>query len=175
MIDWIKNIINEYPEFWKNYLSKFDIKTNRYVVLSIETDGFDTQNCNILSIGAVSIIDNNILINDSFEIAINNSENNEIEQFINYINNSILIGYHINSDIEIINIALEKMKCGRLKNEAFDVEIMHQRLVLSNEKRFDIDELFKIYSISKPERYFMSNEAFSIAMLFLKLKARLKL
>ena len=34
MLDWLKIIHKEYPEFWKLYLSKFEKKSNRYVVLS---------------------------------------------------------------------------------------------------------------------------------------------
>jgi hypothetical protein len=34
MLDWLKNINKEHPEFWKNYVSKFDKKTTRFVVLS---------------------------------------------------------------------------------------------------------------------------------------------
>ena len=37
MLDWLKNINKEYPEFWKNYISKFDEKSSRFVVLSTET------------------------------------------------------------------------------------------------------------------------------------------
>ena len=29
MIDWIKNINKDYPEFWKNYLTKFETRPNR--------------------------------------------------------------------------------------------------------------------------------------------------
>ena len=43
MFDWIKNIGGNYPEFYKNYLSKFDKKSARFVVLSIETTGFHTD------------------------------------------------------------------------------------------------------------------------------------
>ena len=69
---------------------------------------------------------------------------------------------------------MEKIKCGRLKNEAFDVEIMHQKLLLTD-SNFEINDLLKFYGIAKSERYFAADEAFSIAMLFLKLKNRLKL
>jgi 3-methyladenine DNA glycosylase AlkC len=37
MLDWLKNINKEHPEFWKNYVSKFDKKSTRFVVLSTET------------------------------------------------------------------------------------------------------------------------------------------
>jgi WD40 repeat protein len=29
MLDWIKNINKEYPEFWKSYLAKFETKSSR--------------------------------------------------------------------------------------------------------------------------------------------------
>ena len=43
MLDRIKNINKEYPEFWKTYLSKFDKKSNRFVVLSTETTGLSLE------------------------------------------------------------------------------------------------------------------------------------
>ena len=50
MLDWLKNIGTEYPVFWKEYLSKFDKKSNRYVVLSLETTGLNTKTDVILSL-----------------------------------------------------------------------------------------------------------------------------
>ena len=54
MFDWIKNINKEYPEFWKIYLSKFEKKSNRFVVLSTETTGLSLRKRCILSIGSFS-------------------------------------------------------------------------------------------------------------------------
>jgi DNA polymerase-3 subunit epsilon len=34
------------------------------------------------------------------------------------------VGHHF--DVEMINAALEKLECGRLKNEALDIDMMHQ-------------------------------------------------
>jgi DNA polymerase-3 subunit epsilon len=65
MLDWLKNINKEHPEFWKNYVSKFDKKSTRFVVLS----GNFWNECRkdvILSIG-FAVIDNSIVIGDSFE------------------------------------------------------------------------------------------------------------
>jgi protocatechuate 3,4-dioxygenase beta subunit len=41
MLDWLKNINKEHPDFWKNYLSKFETKPNRFVVISTETSGLN--------------------------------------------------------------------------------------------------------------------------------------
>jgi DNA polymerase-3 subunit epsilon len=65
MLDWIKNI-KELPEFWKTYLSKFDKKSNRYVVISTETTGLNPHKDVILSIGAFAV-DDSLFISDSFE------------------------------------------------------------------------------------------------------------
>ena len=70
MLDWIKNINREYPEFWKIYLSKFEKKSNRFVVLSAETTGLSLEKDVILSFGSFSIINNSIIIGDSFETVV---------------------------------------------------------------------------------------------------------
>ena len=70
MLDWLKIIHKEYPEFWKLYLSKFEKKSNRFVVLSTETSGLSLEKDVILSFGAFSIIDNSVVIGDSFETVV---------------------------------------------------------------------------------------------------------
>lgn len=175
MIDWFKNIINNYPEFWRNYLSTFDNSTKKIIVINLDSTGDEAYNAIIQSVGGVAIIENNIVVSDSFEINFSENIDSEIEKLIGHIGNSILIGYHINESIEILNAHLEKLQCGRLKNEAFDIEIMHQKLMLSNEKSYALDDILKFYKVPKSDRYFSSDQAFTLAMLFLKLKARLKL
>ena len=195
MLDWLKNISKEYPEFWKNYVSKFDTKDNRFICLSLETSGLNPKNDVILSIGAIAIVDNTIRIGDSFEIAIpqykylhDNGITNDflletnqpklveaaaIENFINYIGNATLIGHRIHFDVEMINEALDKLGCGRLKNEALDIEVMYKKLYDINDKNFSIDDLSSHFKIVKTERLSTIDDSFTIALLFLKLKSRL--
>ena len=194
MIDWIKNIGGNYPEFYKNYLSKFEKKSNRFVVLSLETNGLNQETDQILSVGAIGILNNQIVISDSFEISffktiIINPDNikelayekkvsesvvpDAIQKLLAYLENAVLIGHRISFDVAIINEYLEKLKCGKLKNEALDVEVMYKKLEDINDKQFTLDELLKKFKIQKSERYSASEEAFSIALLFLKLKTRL--
>ena len=197
MFDWLKNINKEYPEFWKSYLSKFDQKSNRYVVLSTETSGLSLSKDVILSVGTFSIINNSILIADSFETIIaqykffhDNGISNEftveakmkkmvesdaINALVDFIGNSVLVGHHINFDVEMINVALEKLGCGRLKNEALDIDVMHRKLKDINNKQFSLEELCNIYKIPKSDRNSSSEDAYKIALLFLKLKSRLGL
>jgi DNA polymerase-3 subunit epsilon len=197
MLDWIKNLNKEYPEFWKNYLSKFDKKSNRFVVLCTETTGLNPDKDVILSLGSFSVINNSILIGDSFETFFaqykffhDNGISNEftveskmkkmgeadgIQAFVEFIGNAILVGHHIDFDVEMINAALERLNCGRLKNEALDIDIMYRKLHDINNKQFSLDELSTIYKIPKSDRNSSSEDAYKIALLFLKLKSRLGL
>lgn len=195
MLDWLKNINKEYPDFWKNYTSKFEKKSNRFVVLCTETSGLNPNKDVIISMGAFGIKDNTIHIGDNFEAILlqykylhDNGLSNEfiidskmkklsepeaVKNFIDFIGNSILVGHHIDFDVEMINTALEKMDCGRLKNEALDVDIMYRKLHDITNKQFSLDELCDQYKIPKSDRNSSTEDAYKIALLFLKLKSRL--
>ena len=195
MLGWIKNINKEHPEFWKLYLAKFESKSNRFVILSTETTGLNSKKDVILSFGAIGVVEDIIRIGDNFEVAIlqykylhDNGLSNEfliesklsklaepqaIQALVEYIGNAILVGHRIHFDIEMINDVLEKMECGKLKNEALDVEIMHQKLMDITNKSFSLEDLVKQYKIPLSERNSASDDAYSIALLFVKLKARL--
>ncbi|SHL70692.1 3'-5' exonuclease [Flavobacterium saccharophilum] len=195
MLDWLKNINKEYPDFWKDYLTKFETKPNRFVVLSTETSGLNPNKDVILSLGAFSVVDDSIVIKDNFESVLlqykflhDNGLSNEfiieskmikmpepdaMEAFINFLGNAILVGHHINFDIEMLNSALERLDCGRIKNEALDVDVMYRKLMDVNDKQFSLDDLCEIYKIPKSDRNSSSEDAYRIALLFLKLKSRL--
>lgn len=195
MLDWIKNINKEYPDFWKAYLDKFETKSNRYVILSTETTGLNPKKDVILSFGALGVINDTIKIGDNFEVVILQykylhdnglsnefliesklpklAEYNAIQNLVEYMGNSILVGHRIHFDIELINEALEKMDCGKLKNEALDIEIMHQKLMDISNKSFSIEDLVKQYKLPLSEKNSASDDAYAIGLLFLKLKSRL--
>lgn len=184
----------EYPEFWKKYSESFKNPATKYVVISMETSGLDTEKDVIMSIAATSIVDNRILLKDSFEIfiqhnkPIDSSLDNEfimvskvekvaediaIETLINYIGNSILIGHRIDFDIEMLNNALSNLKLGKLKNEAYDVEAMFNKIADTNEKKYALDEMSNSLNMAISNRNSVADDAYSIAILFLKLKSKL--
>ena len=195
MLEWIKNINKELPEFWKTYLSKFDKKSNRYVVISAETTGLNPHKDVILSIGAFAVVDDSIFIGDSFETILlqykylhDNKLSNEfiieskmnklgetdaIKSLIEFIGNSVLVGHHVDFDVEMINVVLEKLECGRLKNEALDIDMMHLKLNDITDKQFSLNQLSEIYKIPHSERNSSTEDAYKTALLFLKLKSRL--
>lgn len=194
MLDWLKNINKEYPEFWKNYLSKFEKKPNRYVILSTQTSGHHPKNDVIFSFGGIAIVDSQVIVGDSFEVVLlqykylhDNDLSNvfliesklpkmpepeAVEAFINYIGNAVLVGYRIYYDVELINEALEKLDCGRLKNEALDIEIMYRKWI-DGDGQFTFDQLCEAFKIPIVERGTASEEAYNMALIFLKLKSRL--
>ncbi|WP_281632593.1 3'-5' exonuclease [Flavobacterium luteolum] len=195
MLDWLKNINKDYPDFWKDYLTKFETKPNKFVVISTETSGLNPDKDVILSLGAFSVIDDSIVIKENFETVLlqykylqDNGLSNEfiieskmmkmpepdaLEALVNFIGNSILVGHHINFDIEMLNAALERLNCGRLKNEALDVDVMYRKLTDINDKQFSLDDLCGIYKIPKSDRNSSAEDAYRIGLLFLKLKSRL--
>lgn len=197
MLDWLKSITKEHPEFWKDYLSKFDQKSNRYVILSTEKTGLNPDKDVILSFGCFGVVNDSLLIGDNFEVVLlqykflhDNELSNEfivesklqklgepeaIQSLLQYIGNATLVGYRIDTDVEIINTALEKMDCGRLKNEPLDLEIMHCRLNDINNKQFTLDELCTLYKVPISDRNSASEESYKMGLLFLKLKSRLGL
>jgi DNA polymerase-3 subunit epsilon len=151
----------------------------------------------ILTIAAIAIVDDKILVEDSFEIAIpqyrflhDNGITNEfitesslpklsepeaIKALLQYIKNATLIGHRINFDIEMINEALDKLECGKIKNEALDIEVMYKKLLDSNDKDYSLNELASLLKVPFNDRISASDDAYIIAILFLKLKTKLHL
>lgn len=184
----------EYPEFWKKYTESFKNPATKYVVISMETSGLDTEKDVIMSIAATSIVENRILLKDSFEIFIQHNKpldssldndfitvskvekvakNIAIETLINYIGNSILIGHRIDFDIEMLNNALSRLKLGKLKNEAYDIEAMFNKIADTNEKKYALEEMSTSLNMTISNRNSVADDAYSIAILFLKLKSKL--
>lgn len=197
MLDWIKLGHKNYPEFWTDYLSNFDKKTNRVVVLKIHTSGTNADQDSIISLAAVAIIDNTIAIGDSFEAVIAHrknivdQENNNyldisikekvteqvaISALVKYLKNATIVGHRVDVDLEFLNAALAKQDCGKLKNEALDLEVMCRKWKdAADNKRYSIFDLRNEFNIEKPQRNDTVEDAFDLALIFLKLKYRLRL
>lgn len=199
MLDWLTGKGD--PEFWKEYLKQFD-KTDsnapiRYVVFDCEKTGQDWKEDKITSIGCVVVENEGIAVGDFFEVFIDHEENrtqNEaveklfkvqvevvpefeaFSQFIKFIRNATLVGHSTNLDIEMINQVLKKMNLGKLKNEILDINVIHQRIKnLPEDKHHTLEELCDIYKVKKNSRSTASGDAFTSALLFLKLRRRMKI
>ena len=152
-INWFKKIVKDYPKFWETYLSCFNenqSKDQRYVVFDCETTGLDYKSDRILSIGAVGIQNNQIIVGDFMEVFLQQDvfnpgtvalhgilkegkeekvvEAEAIIRFLDFIKDATLIGHRIDFDIEMINQALNRLDVGKLENQAMDTDVMYQKL-----------------------------------------------
>jgi DNA polymerase-3 subunit epsilon len=201
VFDWFKKVSKDYPKFWENYLENFEkipdeFQPKRYVVFDCETTGLDHRKDVILSIGAVTVIDNAVIVNDSLELFLKQDlyktetasihgilkkgkeekivEAEAIIRFLEFIKNSTLVGHNVNFDIEMVNQALKRLDVGKLKNDSMDTDAMYQKFKgLQEDQRSTLDELCKILKVEKSDRHTASGDAFITALVFLKLKQRL--
>jgi DNA polymerase-3 subunit epsilon len=200
-LNWFKKIVKDYPKFWETYLSYFDenqSKEQRFVVFDCETTGLDYKTDRVLSIGAVAIQNNQIIVGDFMEVFLQQDifnpetvtlhgilkegkeekvvEAEAIIRFLDFIKDATLVGHHIDFDIEMINQALDRLNVGKLENQAMDTDVMYQKLKsLPQEQQSSLDELCDVFKIKKSDRHTASGDAFITALLFLKLKKKLEI
>jgi len=150
----------------------------------------------MLSIGAVAISGNRILIKDSFscflhqenykadQIAIHGilkesdsektPERDAIISFLSYIKNATLVGHHIAFDIAMINNALHRIGLPKLKNKRIDTDALYQRYKsYPEEQHTSLDSICEEFSIPKSERHTAIGDAYLTALVYLKLKAKI--
>lgn len=201
--NWFKKIAKEHPKFWLNYLNYFEQETNeskpkRYVVFDCETTGLHFKKDVILSIGAVAVVDDSVVVNDFIELYLQQDiyksetaaihgllkegkeekivEAEAVIRFVEFIKDATLVGHHVSFDIEMINQALKRLDVGKLKNDSMDTDAMYQKFKgLQEDQHSSLDELCKTLKVQKSDRHTASGDAFITALLFLKLKSRLKI
>ncbi len=194
MIDWLKN--KKHPEFWKFYLQKQEVKSDRFIVLSLQTTGLNPQKDVILTIGAVAVQKNKLVIEDAFEVILlqyiynhdhgfsnefiieskapKSTEADGIQHLVEYIGNAAIIGHRVDFDIEMINKTLEKLECGKLRNDALDLEIMFKKWKeYSDDKKFSVSEIAQALKLPEYDGESTIEEAYTMGLCFLKLKKHL--
>lgn len=198
LFSWFKKDKKNYPEFWQAYLACFDAKEDksvakRFVVFDTETTGLDFRSDVILSIGAVSIYGNSILVKDYLELFVEQnifktesvpihgilkegkeeklSEGEAMIRFLDFIKDATVVGHHARFDIKMINAALERMGLGKIKNRNMDTDLMYQRFKgLQEDQHTGLDELCRVFKIEKSDRHTAAGDAFITALIFLRLK-----
>jgi DNA polymerase-3 subunit epsilon len=172
----------------------------RFVVFDTETTGFNRILDRVLSIGAVSVIHNAVNVADSFEVYIKQqifrpesvpihgilkqgelekiSENEAMEQFLKYINNAVLIGHHVNFDIEMINQILQRNGLGVLQNITLDTGTLYKkskhRIYKDQEKNYSLDDLIEALNVPNIDRHTATGDALITALVYLKILSRIK-
>jgi DNA polymerase-3 subunit epsilon len=202
-----------YPDFIINYyqtilkqenINKKRLEDCRFVVLDTETTGLDTSKNALLSIGAVVIQNNAILLKDILEITLNRDEilkaeavkihgltlndlnegesiEQAIRQFLTFLKADIIVAHHTGFDLKMLNKTIQTFLNlpFKLENKAIDTAVLAKRIdTLENpyeqKYQYDLDSLAKKYNVALHDRHTAWGDAFITAKLFLILTRILK-
>ncbi|WP_348823041.1 3'-5' exonuclease [Flavobacterium aestuarii] len=177
------------------------VESVRFVVLDTETTGFDYDNDRILCIGAITLQNNIIAISESFEMYIHQEHYDKssvqihgilrdlvmkkpgelevLQQFLDFLGDSIIIAHHTIFDITMINRALERNGLPALTNKTLDTAFLYKKtLIRSNlleyKDHYALDDLADKFDISKKDRHTAMGDAYITAIAFLKIVKKLK-
>ena len=169
---------------------------NEYVCLDCETSGLNPKKDEILSIGAVHIKDNKILMRKTFNIFLKPSKNINVEsikihhirpvdlkngidaqeaiyQLLDFIGSRPIVGYYIKFDVAIISRYTKEFIGIKLPNKTIEVSSMYYKTI---RKRSDyqfvdlrFDTILKKLDIPILGKHDALNDALMTAMIFLKL------
>ena len=180
---------------------KGDIASTRFVVLDTETTGFDYENDRILCIGALVLQNYRIPIQESLEIYIQQEHYNKataqihgilkasildrpnelegLQQFLDFLGDSIIVAHHTFFDITMINKALERNGLPKLKNKCLDTAHLYKKTLLYSpllvrKESYTLDELADKFDISKKDRHTAMGDAYITAIAFLTILNKLK-
>ena len=170
---------------------------NEYVCLDCETSGLNPKKDEILSIGAVHIKENKILMRKTFNIFLKPSKNinpesikihhirpidlenginpqEAIYQLLEFIGARPIVGYYINFDVAIISKYTKELLGIKLPNETIEVSSMYYKIrKKSTDYEFidlRFDTILKNLDIPRLGKHDALNDAIMTSMMFLKLR-----
>ena len=179
------------------------VRECKFVVLDTETTGLDYKKDHLLSIAALKLENNQILINDRIEFFIQQNdyigndsvkihgilpgqsqrgipEKEALLQLISYLGDAVIIGHHIGFDLAILNQAMQKHFGLKLKNKKLDTLQIARRIHHTKfqpappDFKYSLDFLCNHYEIPLGERHTAADDVFITALLFLKMYSRLE-
>lgn len=182
----------------KNFEFLFDTPpAKEYISLDCETSGLNPKKDEILSIGAVKIIDNKIVMRETFNIYVKPSKKIDadsikihyirpidlenaldpkeaIYKLLEFIGPRPIVGYYIKFDIAMISKYTKKYLGIKLPNETVEVSSMYYRTrKRSSDYEFidlKFDTILKNLDIPALGKHDALNDAIMTSMMFLKLK-----
>ena len=190
---WMKKRLKD-----QNYSFLFDIAPeNEVVVFDTETTGLDIKNDEIISIGAVKVKENRILISSAMHLKVkckrtisqesikihqiricdieNGIEPDEaIKHFLHFIGPRPLVGYYLEFDVAMINKLLKKTLGITLPNQLIEVSALYydKKVGTIPHEHVDLrfDTMLKVLDIPKLNKHDALNDAIMTAMMYIKLK-----
>lgn len=162
----LKKIKNIEHSKVKKSINKKEIK--KYAVLDLETDGLNSVNDNIIEIGVVKVgekqenfqrfikiegklpeeiksltrIDDEMLEEKGIPLK------RALEEFIEFIGDTSILGYNVAFDIKFLNSSLEKEGLAKINNKVYDIMqfVKKDNLFLNNYK---LETVLKSYGIDE--------------------------
>lgn len=211
MMRFLKKLLRKsksnYPDFWMAYAESFEVGLPetldeiRFVVFDTETTGLDIEKDRILSIGALSLQNNTISVNQSFEvylyqhfyhatnIAVHGimkeesepkiTELEAIQLSLSFIGNSVLVAHHAGFDRAMIDQALKRHGLPKLKNKFLDTSALYKRTLIASpllqkQGHYSLDELADKFDISTKDRHTALGDAYITGIAFMKILGKLK-
>jgi len=169
---------------------------SRFVIFDQETTGLNPEKDQIISIGAVAVVEGDIALDDVFEAVLrvttatsavvvhgitpDQSRHGEAEEmavgaFLDYIGTAVLVGHHVGFDRSILRAAAKKL--GRpVPNPALDTMRIALALAdrgaleLGAEDGFELDALCQHFGIVPHDRHTSPGDAFLTAQIFVRLQ-----
>ena len=173
------------------------IEQVRFVVLDSETTGLNPQKDRIVTIGAIAVLDHEILLEDSFEALLKVEHNSSavtvhgvtreesrsgmdeaeaLEKFLKYLGDGVIVGHHIGHDVETFNAGYQRHFGFRMPNASLDT--MSLTLLLERDgafagrpaiQDFSLDALCVLFNIIPHDRHTAPGDAFMTALVFQRL------
>jgi len=173
------------------------IEQVRFVVLDSETTGLNPRTDRIVTIGAVAVHADEILIEDSFAallkvghntsaVAVHGVTRDEsrggvdeaeaLERFLDYVRDGVIVGHHIGHDVGTFDAGYERHWAARLLNRSLDT--MDLTLHLERDgafagrppiRQFTLDALCEMFGVVPHDRHTANGDAFITAQVFLRL------
>jgi DNA polymerase-3 subunit epsilon len=182
----------------KSFEFLFDNNNNdEAVVFDTETTGLNPKKDEILSIGAIKIKENKILMNKKFHIFIKPSEDinvqsikihqirnidiqnaydiqKGIESFLHFIGSRPLIGYHLQFDVAMVNKYIKPLLGITLPNKQIEVAKLYRKKRAHNSLEgfidLSFDSIMKDLNLPIFGKHDAINDAIMTAMIYIKLK-----
>jgi DNA polymerase-3 subunit epsilon len=170
---------------------------NEYVCLDCETTGLNPRKDEIISIGAVIIKENRVLMSNTFNIYVKPQKSvtgdsikihqirpidlqNAVEAkvairaLLEFIQNRPIVGYYIKFDIAMISKYTKELIGIKLPNRTIEVSSMYYKTRPKNSEYefidLKFDTIMKTLNIPELGKHDALNDAIMTSMMFLKLK-----
>ena len=169
----------------------------RFVVLDSETTGLNPLTDRIITIGAVAVQGGEILLEGSFEALLRVERNTSavtvhgitrdesrggvdepeaLHLFLDYLQDGVIVGHHIDHDISTLNAAYQRHWGVDLMNRSLDTMDLTLHLERSGAfagreriREFTLDSLCELFGVIPYDRHTAAGDAFITAQIFLRL------